>query len=116
MELRDIEIVEEEQGLFYLLNIKGAFTARNVLQLRARIEYALNLGHTKLVMNLSAVHLMDSTGVGLIVNVFKNIQKVQGAFVIINPSEPVQKIFTVSSLAQCLDIRHNVENLDNLFD
>jgi len=116
MESKEIEITEEEQGLFYLIRIKGAFTAKNVLQIRTRIEYAMNLGHNKLAMDLSGINFMDSTGIGLIVNLFKNIHKIKGQLVIFNPSEPVQKVFIVSSMAKCLDIRYNVETLDNLFD
>ena len=116
MEQKDIEILEEEQGLYYLFRIKGAFTAKNVLQIRTRIEYAMNLGHNKLAMDLSGVNFMDSTGIGLIVNLFKNIGKIKGQLIILNPGEAVQKVFAVSSLARCLDIRHGVESLDNLFD
>jgi anti-anti-sigma factor len=116
MEPKDIEIIEEEHGLFYLLKIKGGFTAKNVLHLRSRIEYAINLGHTKLCMDLSGVGFMDSTGIGLIVNVFKNITKLKGQLIIVNPGETVQKLFAVSSMAKCLEIRYNVDNLDSLFD
>jgi anti-anti-sigma factor len=116
MENTDIEILEEEHGLFYLVKIKGSFRAKNVPQIRSRMEYSLNLGHTKFAMDLSEVNFMDSTGIGFIVNLFKNIQKLEGTLVIINPSESVLKILNISSLARCLDIRSNVGSPDTLFD
>ncbi len=116
MEQKEVEIKEEEHGIFYLFRIKGAFNAKSVLQIRARFEYMLGMGHIKLGLELSEVNFIDSTGIGLIVNMFKNVQKINGHLIIINPSQIVQKVFTLSSLSKCLEIRNSIVDIDSLFN
>lgn len=116
MEPKELEIIEEERGLFYLISLKGAFIARNILQIRSRIEYAMSLGHVNLALNLEETIFIDSTGLGLLVNVFKTTQKNGGQLILANPNPDIRKAFEISSLAKCLDIRYNIQDFDTLFD
>jgi serine/threonine-protein kinase RsbW len=112
----DIDIQTEERGTFYLFKISGAFCARNILEIRRQLENGIGLGHTKFAIDMSGVDMLDSTGLGLIVNFTKTLAKQEGELLIVNPSTGARNAFDVSNTRMHLQIRENIEDIDLLFD
>ncbi len=58
----------------------------------------------KLILDLSGVDFMDSSGLGLILGRYATIQKVGGELVVLNPNEGVVKILKLAGAERILKI------------
>lgn len=57
-----------------------------------------------IVINFEKVNFIDSSGIGLIVSIFKTMQQKEGKFAITNLSKKNEEIFTITRLNKILDI------------
>jgi len=57
-----------------------------------------------IVINFEKVNFIDSSGIGLIVSIFKSVQQKEGNFAITNLSAKNEEIFTITRLNKILDI------------
>jgi len=57
-----------------------------------------------IVINFEKVNFIDSSGIGLIVSIFKSVQQKEGRFAITNLSAKNEEIFTITRLNKILDI------------
>lgn len=113
----DISIQEEEKGTFHLILLAGHFTAHSVLRVRKAIEGARSIGHNRIAIDFSMIEHMDSTGLGLIINVAKTLKADGGELVAVNPSVCVLSLFQASNAQKGLRIQTvTPETLDSLFD
>lgn len=56
------------------------------------------------VLNCSGVTFLDSTGLGLLVNIFRSCKRAGGTLVVLDPSEPVETMLTVMQLVRLIPI------------
>jgi anti-anti-sigma factor len=57
-----------------------------------------------LLINFSQVNFIDSSGIGLIVSLFKTLQQREAKFALSNLSKKNEEIFTITRLNKILDI------------
>jgi len=57
-----------------------------------------------LVINFEKVNFIDSSGIGLIVSIFKTMQQKNGKFALTNLSKKNEEIFSITRLNKILDI------------
>jgi anti-anti-sigma factor len=63
-------------------------------------------GKPNVVLNCSEVTFLDSTGLGLLINIFRSCKRAGGSLVVLDPSEPVETMLTVMQLARLIPIAH----------
>jgi anti-sigma B factor antagonist len=63
--------------------VEGELDALSVPQIRPELDQIVARGPTRVVMDLSALRLIDSSGVGAIVSLYKRI-KANGGQVVVN--------------------------------
>ena len=68
------------------------------------------------MLNLSAVTFIDSSGLGLLLKGFKRCKEAGGALVIVRPSEVVRELLAISKLSRLLPCADSVEAAKRLFD
>lgn len=81
-----------------VLAVTGEVDVYTAPTLREHILTAINEGATTVVVDLSAVSFMDSTGLGVLVGALKRLRQAEGRLVVVCTSEPVLKIFAVTGL------------------
>jgi anti-anti-sigma factor len=59
---------------------------------------------TGIVINFEKVNFIDSSGIGLIVSIFKTMQEKNGQFAITNLSQKNEEIFSITRLNKILNI------------
>lgn len=104
-----------EKGTFFLVRVKGRLIAKHILTVRRTLEQAMDIGHTRIALDLALVDYMDSMGIGLIVNFNKKIRAADGRLFIVNPSPVASDIIEVSGTDAFLDVRRDVKDPDQLF-
>ncbi|MBN6888576.1 anti-sigma B factor antagonist [Cytobacillus horneckiae] len=62
-----------------------------------------------MIVDLSGVSYMDSTGLGVFVGLFKNVRAHEGSFKIIGLSSRLQRLFEITGLADIIDISGKME-------
>ena len=91
-----------------ILNIKlnGEIDHHSAVSVRSEIDAKIYEQRPKsLVMDLSSIDFMDSSGLGLIMGRYALMQKLGGEFCIENPSERALKIFELAGLGRIIKIK-----------
>jgi anti-sigma B factor antagonist len=83
--------------------------AHNSGDLRDRILKLLESGETRLVIDLSEVRFIDSSGLGALLSGYKNATLRSGSFVLAGLQPRVQSMFELTRLHRVFEIYPNVE-------
>ena len=62
-----------------------------------------------MIIDLSDVNYMDSTGLGVFVGIFKNVRANNGEFKLIGLSSRLIRLFEITGLADIIDINSKIE-------
>jgi anti-sigma B factor antagonist len=86
------------------LNITGELDAVSVPDLRPVLDDLINKGHKKIVVDLAGLRLIDSSGVGAIVYLFRRLRGVGGTLVVRGATDQPLAILRLLKLDQILAI------------
>jgi anti-sigma B factor antagonist len=73
-------------------------------QLGRRLLGLVEEGKTRLVVDLSAVTFMDSTGIGVLIDALRRLSSRSGSLVLVCPTERIMRPFEVTGLVGYLKI------------
>jgi anti-sigma B factor antagonist len=102
-----IDVKEKESVL--AVKVNGEIDAYTAPQLREKLFPLSEKEGVKMVVDLSEVNYMDSTGLGVFVGVFKNVRAHNGEFKIVGLSDRLQRLFEITGLADIIDINSQIE-------
>ena len=71
----------------------GDLTAGTVDVVRAKLKGLLQAGAKHLTVDLAGVQMVDSMGIGLLIQANNSVSKADGTFRVINPSEELAELF-----------------------
>jgi anti-anti-sigma factor len=84
------------------LNITGELDAVSVPDLRPVLDDLISKGHKKIVVDLKGLRLIDSSGVGAIVYLFRRVRGLGGTVVVRGASDQPLAILRLLKLDQIL--------------
>ena len=88
-----------------ILKITDELDHHAVEKLRRKADYEIERYiPRKVIFDFNNVSFMDSAGIGLILGRYRNISTLGGKLAIINVSESVNKILTMSGVNKLIDI------------
>ena len=88
-----------------LVSIEGNIALDGVNEAKTYLKPHLESSAVKgLVINFEKVNFIDSSGIGLIVSIFKAMQQKGGKFALTNLSKKNEEIFSITRLNKILDI------------
>ena len=88
-----------------MINIEGNIALDGVNEAKAYLKPHLDNDAVKgMVINFEKVNFIDSSGIGLIVSVFKTMQQKDAKFALCNLSKKNEEIFSITRLNKILDI------------
>ena len=73
--------------------LPGDLTAGTVDAVRGRLKELLQAGAKNLLVDLAGVRMVDSMGIGLLIQASNSLAKAGGAFRVVNPSEELIELF-----------------------
>ncbi len=91
-----------------ILTLTGEVEVANAAQVRDAALKLVESGPRFLVVDLSGVDYMDSTGLGMLVGLLKRLKEKGGDLLIAGPQPRVRKLFDITGLAQVLRIYEDV--------
>ncbi|HEY0187409.1 MAG TPA: STAS domain-containing protein [Cellulomonas sp.] len=91
-----------------VVHVSGEIDVYTAPTLRERLTALVDQGHADLVVDLTEVRFMDSTGLGLLVGLLKRVRGLDGRLQLVIDSERLLKVFRITALTQVFTIRTTV--------
>lgn len=100
----NINIVVEEIGATIQVFVSGEIDAFTAPQLREMVMPYAQRESISLIVDISDVSFIDSTGLGVIVALFKSVRVHDGHFEIVGLSNRIKRLFEITGLINIIDI------------
>ena len=108
-ECENIEIVYEKHVL--KIKIRGDIDHHSAKGIRDRIDNEIfSKRPSTVVLDLSAVEFMDSSGLGLIMGRYANSKEIGASFLIYKPCKRVKKILELAGVERIMEIKGDDNN------
>ena len=91
------------------ITVNGEIDAYTAPKLRETLFPLSEENGVQMIVDLTGVSYMDSTGLGVFVGVFKNVRANDGHFKIVGLSERLQRLFEITGLSDIIDISSQIE-------
>ena len=90
-----------------VLDLTGEVDSYNSPRLRETMVSLIDQGNPELIVNMTGVDYIDSTGLGTLVGGLKRASEKNGAIRIICPNEQIYKVFNITGLVKVFPIFQN---------
>lgn len=94
-----LELSTSDENGDVVLTVKGEIDVTTTDVLRERIRDAFDAGNRRLVVDMSAVDFIDSTGLGVLVGALKYYKEQDGDVLLRSPSPIADRVLKVSGLS-----------------
>ena len=95
----------------YVITVAGEVDLATSPELDTAIIAAVDAGATSVVIDLSDVSFMDSSGLGVIVRALKRCREAENDLDLIITNERVLKVFGITGLDQVIPIHASIEDI-----
>jgi anti-sigma B factor antagonist len=105
LEEATVDIDIRRFGDVQVIRLRGPLTlGAPVDDLKQTMNHAIEAGDTNLVLNLSDVRWVDSSGVGVLVKSLTSAKKAGGSLKLVNPSKPALQTLKMCNLLPLFDV------------
>jgi anti-sigma B factor antagonist len=109
--MAELNIQEREAGDVTILDMSGKVTiGERSVALRSAIRGLLEKGRKKILLNLSGVGYIDSSGIGELVASFTAINKEGGQLKLLNLTQKLQDLLAITKLLTVFDVYETEED------
>lgn len=99
------EVRESDVGdVTRVLDVTGEIHVSTAPEFSERLNAAIAVGRTKLVLDFSAVAFIDSTGLSVLLNALRRITRRDGALALVCTNPTVLRLFEITRLNSTFDI------------
>lgn len=109
----DVVVTSHDENT--VLKLSGRLDLNSSSQLKGRVKELLAEGEMNLVLDMSDVNFINSSGLGTLVSILKDVRMVKGRMVICDLAQYVQEIFEITQLSHIFDIYQTVEEATQSF-
>jgi anti-sigma B factor antagonist len=99
------ELGEEDSGSgVHVINVRGEIHVQTAPRFSQRLSQAIDNGNTSIVLDLSAVEFIDSTGLSVLLSGLRRVTAAQGHLALVCANPTVLRLFQITSLDETFDI------------
>ena len=95
----------------YLITVSGEVDLATSPELDVAIIAAIDSGATSVVIDLTDVSFMDSSGLGVIVRALKRCREAENDLDLVITNERVLKVFGITGLDQVIPIHASIQDI-----
>jgi anti-sigma B factor antagonist len=99
-----MNITANSRDNYIVLQLEGRMDLNSSSQLKERVKDYLRDGSTNLILDVSGVSFINSSGLGTLVSILKDVRMVKGRMVLSNLAQYVQEVFEITQLSHIFDI------------
>ena len=96
----DFSIKIREAGAVSVLDVSGRLTSFEAGALRDSVSRLLEQGRREIVMNLSGLQYLDSSGIGELARVYVSVVKQSGQIKVVGLSSKIEEVLKITQLYQ----------------
>ncbi len=108
-ETNDLGLAVSTQSNRTVVTVSGEIDLATQGQLRGQLNDLVVAGKVDLVLDLSGVTFVDSTGLGALIGTRRRVHAFHGSLALVIPDESVMKVFTITGLEKVFAIHDNLE-------
>jgi anti-sigma B factor antagonist len=105
----ELSLAGREVAGHSVLEVGGEVDVYTAPVLRERLAQLIDGGARSVVVDLSRVDFLDSTGLGVLVGALKRLRAAGGGLSLVCTKEPLLKIFRITALDQVFTVHDSVE-------
>jgi anti-sigma B factor antagonist len=114
--MAELNINERQAGDVTVLDMSGKITiGEGSVALRTAIRRLLEEGKKRILLNLAGVGYIDSSGIGELVSSYTAINKEGGQLKLLNLTQKIQDLLTITKLLTVFDVYDNEAGALNSF-
>jgi len=98
--IADFSIKIRQSGLVSLVDVSGRLTSFESGALRDSISRLLRQGHKDIILNLTDLQYLDSSGIGELARVYVSVVKQSGQMKVIGLSSKIEEVLKITHLYQ----------------
>jgi anti-sigma B factor antagonist len=104
----DLVLESRTESGWGVLAVKGEVDLYTSPQLKDKVGEMIEQGHSRLVIDLTDVGFMDSSGLGVLVTALKRARERDGSLALVCPEGSVHKVLTITGLDRVFPIHQTV--------
>lgn len=104
----ELSFVTRQIGESTVLEVIGEVDMATAPQLRARLVDLVNRGGRSVIVDLTSVGLIDSTGLGVLIGARRRLTKAGGTLGLVVPEGSLRDVFAASDLDRIFAIAESV--------
>jgi len=105
----DFALATSQAGGYTVVAVNGELDVYTAPALEETLGDLVESGSTRIIVDLSGVTFMDSTGLGLLIKALKWTREHEGALRVVANSEKVLKVFRVTGLDSVLSLHTTLD-------
>jgi len=105
----ELLVTSRRRGEITIVEVSGEVDVYSASVLREKLAGLIDANHTDLVVDLTGVGFLDSTGLGVLVGALKKVRGFGGRLQLIIDQEKVMKVFRITALTQVFTIHDTLE-------
>lgn len=106
--MAELEVKERQAGDVTILDMNGSIRiGEGAIALRDEVRKLVGQGKKKVLLNLSGVGYMDSSGVGELIANYTTLSREGGQLKLLNLTEKIQNLLVITKLLTVFDTYDN---------
>lgn len=110
------DISTQDRLGYTLFQIKGSFSVKNLFHVRTRLQELVEESVNNIVFDFETCKEIDSSGLGILSNLYKKLGNQGGELGIMNVSPEIAKILSETGLESILTFFNTLDDADAHFD
>lgn len=108
-ETNELGLAVSTQSDRTIVTVSGEIDLATQGSLRAQLNELVVAGQVDLILDLTDVTFVDSTGLGALIGTRRRVHAFHGSLTLVIPNEAVLKVFTITGLQRVFDIYDTLE-------
>jgi len=100
----NLDLETEKRGGTSIVSLRGEIDVYTAPRLRQALIDLVEEGATDIVVDLSAIDFLDSTGLGVLVGGLKRVKSNEGELKLVVTQDRIMKIFDITGLSKVFPI------------
>jgi anti-sigma B factor antagonist len=106
----ELNVESREEAGRTVISVTGEIDVYTAPTLRERLGHLIATGHRDLVVDLSRVEFLDSTGLGVLVGALKRTRAQHGTLCLVCTQEKILKVFRITGLTKVFGIHSSLHD------
>ena len=106
----ELSVTSHDRGDLTIVVVEGEVDVYTASVLREKLVDVIDADHADVIVDLTGVGFLDSTGLGVLVGALKKIRGFGGRLQLVIDQEKVMKVFRITALTQVFTIHETLED------